>query len=213
MRQAENNQAVKKQILISVLMVVLLIFVLFFFDKKILIWMQDLMGRENFHLAELFSDNALYLFYAVFAALFVYALVCKNKKWIRLCLTYLMTQLIFAFGIVRILKVFLGRERPKYGSEFTFFEFDFNFSSFPSGHAADAFVSGVFLYYLLKHSKYPGSRFIPLIYSFLIAISRVFVNVHHPSDVLAGMAIGIFGAWLFISRLPNPDKPELKIEN
>jgi membrane-associated phospholipid phosphatase len=62
----------------------------------------------------------------------------------------------------------------------------------------------VFLYYLLKRSRYPASRFLPLIYAFLIAISRVFVNVHHPSDVAAGVAIGILGAWFFIFRLENP---------
>lgn len=202
-RQSENGEAVRKQILISIIIGVLLIIVLFFFDKRILMWMQDLLGRENLPHAELFTDNALSLFYAVFAALFAFALIRKNKKWIHLCLAYLMTQLIFSLGIVRILKVLLGRARPKYGSEFTFFETDFKFSSFPSGHAADAFVSGVFLYFLLKHSKYPGSRFVPLIYAFLIAISRIFVNVHYPSDVAAGMAIGIFGAWFFISRLPE----------
>jgi len=44
---------------------------------------------------------------------------------------------------------------------------------------------------------------LPLIYAFLIASSRVFVSSHYPSDVAAGMAIGIMGAWFFISRLPN----------
>jgi len=57
-----------------------------------------------------------------------------------------------------------------------------------------------FLFYLLKQTKYAGCRFLPLIYAFLIAISRVFVSSHYPSDVAAGMAIGILGAWFFISR-------------
>ena len=191
------------QILISILIALSLIIVLFFFDKSILNWMQSVMGRENFDLAELFSENGLTLFYAVFAVLFVYSIVRKNKKWIRLCLTYLMTQLIFSFGIVRVSKIVFGRERPKYGADFYFFELDYNYSSFPSGHASDAFVSGVFLYYILKNSRYPASCYLPLLYALLIGISRILINVHHPSDVAAGMAIGIFGAWLFISRLPN----------
>jgi hypothetical protein len=53
----------------------------------------------------------------------------------------------------------------------------------PSGHAAAAFVSGVFLYYLLKQSKYAGCRFLPLIYAFFITVYRVFVSAHYPSDV------------------------------
>ncbi|MBW2489525.1 MAG: phosphatase PAP2 family protein, partial [Deltaproteobacteria bacterium] len=50
--------------------------------------------------------------------------------------------------------------------------------------------------------------FLPLIFAFLIALSRVFVSAHYPSDVAAGMAIGILGAWFFVSRLHYPDKPQ-----
>ena len=114
---------------------------------------------------------------------------------------YVKAQLIFAFVLVRILKIVLGRARPGHGAEFTFFSFAFRYNSFPSGHSADAFVSGVFLYYLLKNSKYSACRFLPLIYAFLIAVSRVFISSHYPSDVAAGMVIGILGAWFFISRL------------
>jgi len=97
----------------------------------------------------------------------------------------------------------VGRARPGHNPEFAFFSFSFRHNSFPSGHSADAFVCGVFLFYLLKHSKFSACRFLPLIYAFLIAISRVFISSHYPSDVLAGMAIGILGAWFFISRLDD----------
>jgi membrane-associated phospholipid phosphatase len=211
--QPQNNRTNKKQVLISIFMVVLLIIVLFLFDKRILMRMQELMGPENLPIAEMVTHHGLYIFYAIFAALFAYSLIRKNKKWINLCLAYLLTQLIFAFGVVRILKIVFGRARPKFGFDFNFFAFGFDVNSFPSGHAADAFVSGVFLYYLLRNSKYPAASFLPLVYAFLIATSRAFVNSHYPSDVAAGMAIGIFGSWFFLSRLANPDKPELKIED
>ncbi|MCJ7776334.1 MAG: phosphatase PAP2 family protein, partial [Desulfobulbaceae bacterium] len=77
---------------------------------------------------------------------------------------------------------------------------DSHFNSFPSGHSADAFVSGVFLYYLLKYSKYSKYRFLPLAYALLIAFSRVIVSAHYLSDAVAGMAIGILGAYFFLSR-------------
>ena len=98
------------------------------------------------------------------------------------------------------MKIFFGRARPKYGGEFTFFSLDSHFNSFPSGHSADAFVSGVFLYYLLKYSKYSKYRFLPLAYALLIAFSRVVVSAHYLSDAVAGMAIGILGAYFFLSR-------------
>ena len=196
------------QMLVSILAVVMLIIVIIIFDRRILVWMQELMGPENLPVAEMVTHNGLYLFYTIFALLFAYALIRKNREWINLCLAYVLTQLIFAFGIVRILKIFFGRTRPKYGFEFTFFAFGFDVNSFPSGHAADATVSGVFLYYLLKQSGYHAGCFLPLVGAFLIATARVFVNSHYPSDVAAGMAIAIFGSWFIISRLPNPDRPE-----
>ena len=159
------------------------------------------MGSDFYYPTDLLTNWGLFLFYFIFAGLLIFALVRRNRSLINLCGAYLLAQLVFSLGVVRLLKIVLGRARPGHGSEFTFFSTHFRYNSFPSGHSADAFVSGVFLYYLLKHSKYSGCRFFPLIYALLIALSRVFISSHYPSDVAAGMAIGIMGAWFFISRL------------
>jgi len=178
------------------------ILVLFFFDTQIWLAARNLVSRDLYYrITDLITTKGLFLFYAVFIGIFVCALLKKNKALLNLCLAYVKAQLIFSFVLVRLLKILLGRARPGHGSEFTFFSFAFRYNSFPSGHSADAFVSGVFLFYLLKNSKYSACRFLPLIYAFLIAISRVFISSHYPSDVAAGMAIGILGAWFFISRL------------
>jgi len=200
-RTGENNNSVKRYLLVFILISVSGIIILFFFDTRIWLAARNLVSREPYYsITDLITDNGLYLFYAAFIALFAYALIKKNKRLIGLLLAYIKAQLIFALALVRILKIILGRARPEHGSEFTFFNFAFRYNSFPSGHSADAFVSGVFLFYLLKHSKYSACRFLPLIYAFLIAISRVFISSHYPSDVVAGMVIGILGAWFFISR-------------
>lgn len=201
-RHGENKQAVKKQRLISIPIIILSIIVLFFFDNPIWLAARNLVSREPYYnLTDLITDNGLFLFYGAFIIIFAYALINKNKKLTRLIVAYIKTQLIFAFALVRIIKIIVGRARPGHDPEFTFFSFAFRHNSFPSGHSADAFISGVFLFYLLKHSKYSACRYLPLIYAFLIAISRVLISSHYPSDVLAGMAIGILGAWFFISRL------------
>ena len=200
----ENNNTVKRYLLIFILISVSTIIILFFFDTQIWLAARNLVSREPYYsITDLITDNGLYLFYAAFIALFAYALIKKNKRLTGLLLAYIKAQLIFALALVRILKIILGRARPEHGSEFTFFTFAFRYNSFPSGHSADAFVSGVFLFYLLKHSKYSACRFLPLIYAFLIAISRVFISSHYPSDVVAGVVIGILGAWFYISRLPE----------
>jgi undecaprenyl-diphosphatase len=195
---------VKKKKLILIPIVALTIIILFLFDTRIWLVAGNLVSREPYYrITDWITDNGLYLFYAAFTTLCAYALIKKKQKLTGLIVAYLKTQLLFSIALVRILKIIVGRARPGHDPEFTFFSFAFRHNSFPSGHSADAFVSGVFLFYLLKHSKYSAWRFLPLTYAFLIAISRVFISSHYPSDVAAGMAIGILGAWFFISRLSD----------
>lgn len=58
--------------------------------------------------------------------------------------------------------------------------------SFPSGHTASSFAAAVVI--LIMCPKKAG---IPaLILAFLIMLSRLYVGVHYPTDVLAGMITG-----------------------
>jgi undecaprenyl-diphosphatase len=175
----------------------------FAFDRHIGAFIQRLVPVDVYFVVRMLSQRGLHFFYAVFAVLLVFSLLRNNRGMIRFIWSYIITQIIFALAIVRCMKIVFGRTRPETGSEFTFFSFDYHYNSFPSGHSADAFVSGVFLFYLLNHSEYSKYRFLPLIFAFLVAVSRVAVNAHYPSDVVAGMAVGVFGAWFFLSRLPD----------
>jgi undecaprenyl-diphosphatase len=72
--------------------------------------------------------------------------------------------------------------------------------SFPSGHASAAFASAVVIY-----KSRPKRLGVPcLILAFLIALSRLYVGIHYPSDVLCGMIIGtligLIVFWLFGER-------------
>lgn len=58
--------------------------------------------------------------------------------------------------------------------------------SFPSGHSASSFAAATVLF---SFSKKWGAA--ALILAALIAFSRMFLFVHWPTDVLAGMALGI----------------------
>ncbi len=199
-----NNNTIKKNLLIFIPIGLLPLIILFIFDTPLWLAARGLITPDYYFIVKLITNRGLYLFYAIFAALLVYSFIRKNRRLTGLCLAYLKAQLIVSFAAVRFLKIVLGRARPGHGADFTFFSLNSRYNAFPSGHSADAFVSGVFLYYLLRQSKYAGSRFLPLIYAFLIAVSRVFAGAHYPSDVAGGMAIGIMGAWFFISRLKDP---------
>jgi undecaprenyl-diphosphatase len=198
-----NNHAMKKNILVFIPIVLLPFVILLIFDTRLWLTARNLIPPDYYFIAQLITNWGLFIFYAIFAALFVYSFIGKNRQLTGLCLAYLKAQLIVSFAVVRILKIVLGRARPGHGADFTFFSLNSRYNAFPSGHAADAFVSGVFLYYLLRQSKCTNYRFLPLIYAFLIAVSRVFVSAHYPSDVAAGMFIGILGAWFFVSRLSD----------
>lgn len=69
--------------------------------------------------------------------------------------------------------------------------------SFPSGHASAAFASAVVIY-----KSRPKRLGIPcMILAIAIALSRLYVGIHYPSDVICGVIIGtligLIVFWLF----------------
>lgn len=72
--------------------------------------------------------------------------------------------------------------------------------SFPSGHTGSSFAAAVILY-----KELPKKIGVPaLVFALFIAISRLYVGVHYPSDVIAGavtgtlIALGIRRGYYFI---------------
>lgn len=61
-----------------------------------------------------------------------------------------------------------------------------NDSSFPSDHAAGSFAFAIGLFYAGSRSGWWA-----LLLAAAIAVARVFVGVHWPTDVLAGAAVGL----------------------
>lgn len=64
-------------------------------------------------------------------------------------------------------------------------------SSFPSGHACASFAAALVYYRMLPKIWGIGA----LVLAALIAFSRLYVGVHYPSDVLAGLIVGVLAAW------------------
>jgi membrane-associated phospholipid phosphatase len=97
--------------------------------------------------------------------------------------------------VVSIVKRIVGRARPVIAGEdaflYKFFLWRVEYASFPSGHATTAFAVAIAFGVL-----WPRLRPLLWTYAIVIALSRVVVTAHHPSDVVAGAIAGAVGALL-----------------
>jgi undecaprenyl-diphosphatase len=114
-----------------------------------------------------------------------------KKKYISLRL------ILFAAiggGIVELLmKGFFSRPRPRIVPHLV----SVDSLSYPSGHSAMSAIIYSSLVFLIFSLKVKRSLKLCILYSaifliLIIGISRIYLGVHYPSDVLSGWALGLF---------------------
>ena len=108
-----------------------------------------------------------------------------------------------------ILKVQIARPRPYTDPDSVFYKLWLTVNqhtesdkSFPSGHTTVAFASMTPVFILGG----PRAKISTLLFAILMGISRIYLVVHYPSDVIAGMLVGIFAgcvAVLIARKLPR----------
>ncbi len=129
--------------------------------------------------------------YIVMLTLMSFILV-RKKKWI-LGLEGIVI-LILASGLNYVLKGVIARPRP-----FEFSLVQANYNSFPSGHAMSAMVFFGFLIHITNilvdklWLKYLLIA-VYLIMILAIGLSRIYLGVHYPSDIIGGYLSGL--CWL-----------------
>ncbi len=111
-------------------------------------------------------------------------------KYLSLVCKHFIISLAVAGILCNIFKYIIGVSRPKYFflegyDRFNFFNIDQKVNSFPSGHTQAAFTLAMLLIiYLNKYTLYI------LIFSILMGLSRIFMSMHFPSDLIAGAYLG-----------------------
>lgn len=205
----------------SVFFELVLAFILSAFSFYLFIELQQMVFQKQF---VVFDEGIMSLFYlhrAPFLTSIMLALSSFGKEGtigVGILLTialylkkYKKEALVFAFitslapVISSFLKIIIQRPRPVFHSLVSMVNYDF---SFPSGHAMGSFVFYLMVSYLIFHFfKNKKIRIVSFIFSailiLLIGLSRIYLGVHYPSDILAGYLAGLcwLGTNLTISKI------------
>lgn len=116
-------------------------------------------------------------------------LIFKKTRWAGVAVGCALVLDVLIVNV--ILKLSVNRARP--WSEYEpFLDFYKAYgvrqptdSSFPSGHSAALFAAAVALTFRYKLKALPA-----IIIALLVALSRIYLCLHYPTDVLGGIAIG-----------------------
>lgn len=139
---------------------------------------------------------AKYFEYFLLSILFSFLIINFKKYW-RMVVEAFFAALFVRFVLAEIIGIIWFRPRPFVNNSvhLLFPYFNPTAPSFPSGHASFYFALSTIIY---AYNKKAGILF--YIASFLIVAARIFAGLHWPSDVLAGMILGI-GAGLLLNRI------------
>lgn len=209
------NRKLTRRVLVGVGVMAVLLVCYFFFDRPVARFAERIPAGFNalFHGVSLLAGLPLVVAAGTaMAALFFIRAYGQGRPRQRLVpLIYLPTAALTASLATETLKVVLARYRPGmlidsglYG--FSFWKAGYWFNSFPSGHATVAFALGGAV-----GLAFPRWRGPALALAALVALSRVLLNLHYLSDIIAGGLLGIGWALLYrrlFARFNLPVKPE-----
>lgn len=157
-----------------------------YLDTVIKAWLDRFSSPLFDEIFKFITDFGSPLAYIVIG-LVVFIFLAANKK--KLEGVFVITSLFISWLMMLYLKSFWARERP-IGEHLVVAE---GFS-FPSGHAMLSFVFYGFIAYiiLVGHQGWKSRTLAIIIYIviLLIGISRVYLNVHYVTDVIAGYLFG-----------------------
>ena len=122
----------------------------------------------------------------IFTVSLCLALIAFGKNHVRHLGFEVLTALSATTLLVHIIKKIVSRERPYNILEnINTFNLKLKDYSFPSGHTAASFSIATILYLNIPQLMIPV-----MLLALLVGISRIYLAVHYPSDVLVGFIVG-----------------------
>jgi undecaprenyl-diphosphatase len=120
----------------------------------------------------------------------------KREAWYMIITV--LALVLFIITVTDLTKEIVGRLRPNNDPELNTFIRILRSPkgySFFSGHASSSFaITTLVFLFLRKHVRWSWVFFVwPLLFS----MSRIYVGVHFPIDIMVGGCVGIFSGWLF----------------
>jgi undecaprenyl-diphosphatase len=164
------------------------------FDTAFGQWVQSfrsaVLTQVAINLTALGSSSVLVVF-----ALLAYGAVIGAKD--RVGFIHLTLALVGAFLLPELLKGYFGRERP----DALLHLVPVRSLSFPSGHsfgAAACYATFAFFFarYVPRRSTEIFCYVLTGLVVLVIGLTRIYLGVHYPTDVLGGLCLG--GAWAFL---------------
>ena len=152
-------------------------------DIQILLFIQE--NIRNYILTPFFTlITNEYFLYTILAIVLIY-MFKKNKDTRRLAKETIIAFLICT-ALFIVLKLIFQRPRPfdAFSQLIPLVNKPSDYS-FPSGHTASAFICAFMVYDGLP-KKY---SILVLILAILVAFSRLYVGVHYPTDIIAGIVL------------------------
>lgn len=122
------------------------------------------------------------------------------KKYRKIGFAVIAALLVMEIGNNLILKELFARPRPfnLTGTEYDWWNEIYKFPeivsrpsswSFPSGHTSSAFAAAIAVLFYNRKIGIPVTLF-----AFIMGFSRIYVEVHYPTDVLFGILVGVIYA-------------------
>lgn len=203
-RRAEARRAQARHwLMLAAVFAVAIVALMFTLDARAIIAMPP-RGTASLWPLRILTEfgKVRYILWALFGAMILALLVAPLLRGRAAAMVIgIGTRIQFLFLSVltpmlagEVIKGIVGRARPFVGGhadpfKYSHFAWTEAYASFPSGHANAAFALA-----FAVSAVWPQVRAIMWVYAVVIALTRIALLAHHPSDVVGGALVGILGA-------------------